>query len=381
MLRSTSSPIALSLVLGLSSITLGIFTLIGGVLADRYGPRALMLGSDTARLIITCILAAVAIFTTPPLWLIGALSALLGLAGGLFYPASGAMTPHLVPTDDLQAANSFEQLTFQSSNFVGPGIAGVILSATRLTFGFVVDALSFVASVVSLAWIKMPAPPPKTQSVDGETAAERENQTKQSGLAAFGASLSFLRRTPFLSMLFVLSFLGNFAVGGVFEIATPLLFKQRFGVVAGPQAFGLAIAGFGLGSIIGAVAAGVAGRIRHKAIISLAAILPSAAFISSVPFVSGTITTALVFAGAGLFLGISNVLIITVIQTLIPLDMMGRMMSLTMLGSLVGGPISIFVYGAAATVVPIPWLFVAGSSLIAIVACIALAQKVSWQSA
>jgi len=103
--------------------------------------------------------------------------------------------------------------------------------------------------------------------------------------------------------------------------------------------------------------------------------------ISFIPFISGTITTAAIFAGAGLFLGISNVLIITVIQTLIPLDMMGRMMSLTMLGSLVGTPISIFAYGAAATVVPIPWLFVAGSSLIAVCACIGLVQKVTWQIA
>ena len=157
-LRATSSPIALSLVLGLSSITLGVFTLIGGVLADRYGPRNLMLGADTARLLIMSVLAALALFYTPPLWMIGLLSALLGLAGGLFYPASGAMTPHLVPSKNLQAANSFEQLTFQSSNFVGPGIAGVILSATRLTFGFVVDAVSFLASVISLAAIRMPAP-------------------------------------------------------------------------------------------------------------------------------------------------------------------------------------------------------------------------------
>jgi MFS family permease len=381
-LRSTSNPIALSLVLGISSITLGIFTLIGGVLADRYGPRALMLGSDSARLIIMCALAAVAIFTTPPLWVIGALSALLGLAGGLFYPASGAMTPHLVPSDDLQAANSFEQLTFQSSNFVGPGIAGVILSATRLTFGFVVDALSFVASVISLAWIKMPAPPRAAPSEDGGSAATGQKQPKGSSpLAALGAAFSFLRQSPFLSMLFVLSFLGNFAVGGVFEIATPLLFMQNYGVVAGPQAFGLAVAGFGLGSIIGAVAAGVASKIHHKSVISLAAILPCAVFISAIPFVSGTIITAAFFAGAGFFLGISNVLIITVIQTLIPLDMMGRMMSLTMLGSLVGSPISIFVYGTAATVVPIPWLFLAGSSLIALVACFALTRKVSWRSA
>jgi predicted MFS family arabinose efflux permease len=377
-LRATSSPIALSLVLGFSSMTLGVFTLIGGVLADRYGPRNLMLGADTARLLIMSVLAALAFFSTPPLWMIGLLSALLGLAGGLFYPASGAMTPHLVPVDDLQAANSFEQLTFQSSNFVGPGIAGVILSATRLTFGFVVDAVSFLASVISLAAIRMPVARKEASSESEQEG--REAGKKQSGLAAFGAALAFLRRTPFLSMLFVLSFLGNFAVGGVFEIATPLLFKERVGIVAGPQAFGLAVAGFGLGSIIGAVAAGVASNLRHKAAISLITILPCVVCVSTVPFVHGTLVTAAVFAGVGLFLGISNVLILTVVQTLIPLDMMGRMMSLTMLGSLLGTPLSIFVYGAAATIIPVPWLFVAGSSLLGIGALIGLAQKVTWQS-
>src|SRR5215469_17664916 len=180
-LRTTSDPLVLALVLGLASLTLGVFTLVGGVLADRYGPRALMLGSDSARLVIMGILAGLAIFSTPPLWVIGLLSALLGVAGGLFYPASGAMTPHLVPTDDLQAANSFEQLTFQSSNFVGPGIAGVILSATRLTFGFVIDAVSFLASVISVAFIRMPARPHSpSESRTGDAA---QNQ-KQSGIAA-----------------------------------------------------------------------------------------------------------------------------------------------------------------------------------------------------
>ena len=377
-LRATSSPIALSLVLGLSSITLGVFTLIGGVLADRYGPRNLMLGADTARLLIMSVLAAMALLYTPPLWVIGLLSALLGLAGGLFYPASGAMTPHLVPSENLQAANSFEQLTFQSSNFVGPGIAGVILSVTRLTFGFVVDAVSFLASVISLAAIRMPAAR-KEASNQGEQDG-REAGKEKSGLAAFGDALAFLRRTPFLSMLFVLSFLGNFAIGGVFEIATPLLFKERVGVVAGPQAFGLAVAGFGLGSIIGALAAGVASNLRHKSVISMVALLPSIVCVCAVPFSHGTLTMAVLFAGVGLFLGISNVLIITVVQTLIPLDMMGRMMSLVMLGSLIGTPLSIFAYGAAATIIPVPWLFVAGSSLLAIGALIGLAQKVTWQS-
>jgi hypothetical protein len=377
-LRTTSDPLVLALVLGLSSLSLGIFTLVGGVLADRYGPRALMLGSDSARLVIMGILAGLAIFSTPPLWMIGLLSSLLGVAGGLFYPASGAMTPHLVPTDDLQAANSFEQLTFQSSNFVGPGLAGVILSATRLTFGFVVDAVSFLASVISLAFIHMPPRPhSKSDPQTGDTAATNQ---KQSGIAAFVDALRFLRGTPFLLLLFGLSFLGNFAVGGLFEVATPLLFKERVGLVAGPEAFGLATAGFGLGSIIGAVAAGVAGKIHHKAVIALIAILPTVAFIILVPFIPGTLAAAALFGGVGVFLGISNVLLITVIQTLIPLHMMGRMMSLTMLGSLVGSPVSIFVYGVAATLVPIPWLFVIGASLLGFGVILGLLNKVTWQS-
>ena len=110
------------------------------------------------------------------------------------------------------------------------------------------------------------------------------------------------------------------------------------------------------------------------------ALLPSVALISAVPFSQGTFVAAALFAGVGLFLGISNVLIITVIQTLIPLEMMGRMMSLVMLGSLVGTPISIFVYGAAASLVPIPWLFVLGASLLGVGLVVGLLQKVTWQS-
>src|SRR5258708_10335914 len=67
-LRVTHAPLALALVLGASAVTTGLFTLVGGVLADRLGPRALMLGSDVARFVLMATLAALAILTTPPLW-------------------------------------------------------------------------------------------------------------------------------------------------------------------------------------------------------------------------------------------------------------------------------------------------------------------------
>ena len=375
-LHVTRAPLALSLVLGASAVTLGLFTLVGGVLADRFGPRALMLGSDTARLLIMVALTAVAVFVpVPPLWSLVALSALLGIASGLFYPASSAITPHLVAADDLQAANSFEQLTLQTSNFVGPGVAGALLGVTRLALGFIVDAASFVASVVTLVFIRPPKRPTTPQSA-GESAPK-----PVSGLAALGEAARYLRRTPFLFTIVGLSLLGNFAMNGLFDVGLPLLLKQWVGIAEGPRAMGIVVGGFGLGSILGAIAAGVAGRLRHKAIAAIFLLLPTLAFTALTPVVGAVVPLAIDWALLGIFLAASNVLFITVIQRFIPLEMMGRMMSLVMLGSFVGGPLSIFAYGALATIVPgVAWLYWIGAGLLGIGLALALTKKVIWQT-
>src|SRR5258708_31501811 len=92
-LRVVDAPLALSLVLGTSAVTLGASTLAGGVLADRYGPRNLMLGADVLRLAIVGVLAACVLVFVPPLWLLITLAALLGLGGGLFFPPSAPPSP------------------------------------------------------------------------------------------------------------------------------------------------------------------------------------------------------------------------------------------------------------------------------------------------
>lgn len=367
---------SLALVSGVSAAMLGLFTLAGGVLADRYGPRALMLGSDVARLITISVLAALALVSTPPLWVLILLSALLGIAGGLFYPASSAMVPFLVPARDLQAGNSFEQLTLQVSNFVGPGVAGVVLGATRLALGFVIDAVSFLASVVSLLLIRMPR-----QARDARAATQPVERRKDSGLHDLGEAFQFVRSSQFLFTLLSLSLLANFAVNGLFEVALPLLLKQWVGIANGPWALGVTIGGFGLGSVIGAVTAGMATRLRHKALVAIAPLLPVAALIGGAPFLGGVLPLAGAFAVIGVLIGLSNVLFITVIQRLIPMEMMGRMMSFVMLGSFVGTPLSIAAYGVAASVVPdVAWLFVAGGGLFVIAGLLALTQRVFWQA-
>ncbi|HEX6799148.1 MAG TPA: MFS transporter [Ktedonobacterales bacterium] len=371
-LRITPSPAQLALVLGAASAALGVFTLAGGVLADRLGPRKLMMTADLARLVVVAALAALALWVTvPPLWSIIALSALVGVLSGLFYPASGAMIPHLVPERDLQAANSYEQLTMQSSNFVGPAIAGAVLSATRLAFGFVIDAASFAVSVLTLAFVRMPP-----RSVETTRAAKPEG-----GMASLGTALRFLLRTRLLLIFLVVSLLANFAVNGLFEVALPLLLKARVGLALGPQAQGIVIGGFGLGAVLGALAAGVMSHIGRKPLVGTLLFIPFAVLVAVIPLMSGVWAMAAVFAVMGLFNAAGNVLIITVMQRFVPLDMMGRMSSFIMLGTVVGTPLSIFVYGAAAAVVPdVGWLFFGGALLMGLALLAATTNKVIWQA-
>ncbi|HUY76899.1 MAG TPA: MFS transporter [Ktedonobacterales bacterium] len=395
-LRATSAanaPLALVAVLGSASATTGLFTLLGGVLADRYGPRKMMLASDVTRFVVVGALATVGLLSVPPLWLLATLSALLGGAAGLFYPASSAIIPHLVPGDDLQPANSFDQLTMQSSNFLGPSIAGVILSATQLAFGFVIDAVTFAVSVVTLFAIRVPARDATAMAATPQAGANplganplgalegAPTAKPKGGLAAMGEALGFLRRSPFLLTLVSLSLVLNFAFMGLLEVGLPLLLKHWVGLAAGPGAMGFVISGFGLGSIIGAVAAGLASRLPRKGLVSVACLLPIAVLVAVMPFAGSPLLLAVDFGVTGLLLGVSNVTIITVIQKLVPLAMMGRVMSIVMLGSFVASPLSTLVYGLAASVISnLSLLFVVGGALFGVGALAALANKNMWQN-
>jgi MFS family permease len=304
------------------------------------------------------------------------LSALLGIGGGLFYPASFAMTPYLVRRDDLQAANSFEQLTNQVSNFAGPGLAGIVLGAARLALGFVIDAASFAVSVLSLLFIRV-----QRQEVAGAREEKAQQAGGRGGMSGLVEAFRYLRRTRFLATLLSLSIVANFGVTGMFEVAIPLLLKQLVGVEGGPQALGIVVSAFGLGSILGVVLAGVANKVRHKPIVGVVLFVPISGLIAWMPFVGSVYGLAGIFAVAGLLLGASNVFFITAMQRSIPMELMGRMMAFMLLGSFVGGPLSIFAYGVAATLVPaIAWLFIGGGSIIAIVGAFALTNRVIWQA-
>jgi MFS family permease len=162
-LDSGSSAANLGFVFAANVVPLVLFMLGGGVLADRLGRRPVMLGADTARLVIQATLAAALFAGRPPLWLFVLLAGLLGTAEAFFTPALHALPPQIAPPGRLGDVNALLGVATSAAAMAGPAVAGVLIAATSPVVVIAVDAASYGASVLALALLRArPVAPPES---------------------------------------------------------------------------------------------------------------------------------------------------------------------------------------------------------------------------
>src|SRR5712692_1464399 len=143
---------------------------LGIILSDRLRPCRVMLLADSVRAILVGILAALALIGRPALWQLILIAIPLGTFEGLFLPASFAMLPEVLEDRDLQAGNALNTSSVQLATLVGSGAGGVVVGALRSGVALAIDALSFVASALSLAIIRgRPQPAPAVESKDSSS--------------------------------------------------------------------------------------------------------------------------------------------------------------------------------------------------------------------
>src|SRR5258708_35355539 len=118
------SPAQLGGVLACYGIPRAALIMVGGSLADRRGPRTLMLCSDIARCLLTIVFAIFASAHVTSLAALGPVAALLGAGAALFMPASYAILPALLAPRDLQAGNALYNAAVQGGTLLGPAIGG-----------------------------------------------------------------------------------------------------------------------------------------------------------------------------------------------------------------------------------------------------------------
>jgi hypothetical protein len=358
-LKMTGDPLALGTVLALGGIPRAVFTLIGGAITDRISPRRVMLVSDFIRLFISALLAAQVLTGTLQVWMIYVYSLVSGVVSGAFQPASMSITPHIVPSDDLQAGNSVMQGSMQLIGFVGPAAAGAMIAAFRdvrtgVALAMAFDAFTFVVSVVTLWMMK----------AGGQVITSIQNGVV-SVLESIRDGIAFMFKDPALRAMFILIAVANFAFGGPIEVGVPSLANTRF--PEGAAAYGLIISGFAGGNFLGIILCGALPKLSRKLMkvfmvvmfVAFGAGLGALAWIN----VTGTAMADMFILGA--LNGYISILLITGLQRNTPKEMLGRLMSMIVFANLGLMPLSQAIAGAMLHWSVAPMFLLAGAMLFA----------------
>jgi predicted MFS family arabinose efflux permease len=214
---------------------------VGGVLADRWDRRRLIIASDVSRAVAMIALAIVAA-TSMPVALAAALAALSTAAGVVQPPCVAACTPRLVVSDELQRANAIRAAIGQASVVAGPALGAVLLGLSSPAVVIALNAVSFLASAAAVTAIgRSPVFVPSRED-RGPLHIGRELRD--------GAQA--LREAPAAVRLVIADTLGS-ATYGLLTV-TLVLVSMRVGTGSG--GYGLLLGMFGIGGVIGAAIAG-----------------------------------------------------------------------------------------------------------------------------
>jgi MFS family permease len=325
----SNTPAALSIVGVAWTLPTVVVLLAGGVVSDR---RRVMLTGDLIRGAAVAIVAALSLADALHLWQLVVLVAFYGVGDALFLPASVAIVPALVPADELVQANALEHLARPLMlRFAGPAIGGAIVGFGGAGAGFAFNAATFAVSALCLAAMR---PPPVPEVARG-TLREATREIRE--------GLSYVRSQPWLWATLASAALALLAFYGPLEVLLPYRIKN--GLDLGAGTFGAVLAAGGLAQIAVAVSIGQRGLPRRR--MTAMYLSWSAATLAVAGYGLATERWQLMAIGAfwGGLNGIGNIVWGTLMQTLVPGRLLGRVSSVDWLVSIGLIPVSFAIVG------------------------------------
>jgi MFS family permease len=363
-LSSHGGTVLLGTVLACYGVPRTVLIPLGGVLADRIGPRRLMLGADVARCLLAVALTVLAARHLATLAWLAPVAALLGAGEGLFMPASFAIMPSLLPAESLQAGNAINSAAVQVGTVLGPALGGILVATSGPVPAFAINAATFAVSAGAL-WLMRPPPavsaPAEAAGAGQAGAGEQAAGTAAGEEAAPPSVWRLLRGSVFFRRVLLISVLANLTFAGTFEVALPALAHAHYGA----GGFGTLMACLGIGSVAGTLVAARRLTSARPMVVASAAFIGAGVFVGLMPFLGGlpgAAIAALIF-GAGI--GFGDIIVITLIQQWSPPAVLGRVMSLLMLASLGVFPVSVAISGLLVRALgPVPFFPAAGATLV-----------------
>jgi len=307
--RLSHSAFLLALDQFLGGLPIFLFSLIGGVVADRMERRKILLGSQYVQMATAGLLTILVATGRVHVWHILCLSFISGLAQAFGGPAYQALIPTLVEKDDMPNAIALNSIQFNVAVMVGPALAGQTLARLGETWCFGLNSFSFLAPIISLSVIRTRFLPIKTT---------------QSMLASMKQGIRFARQQNSMEALIVLAFFMT-CLSMPMRTYIPVFVKDIFH--RGPETYGNLLALMGLGSICGSLIIASAGNMRRKGWVALGALAVLGAAIAgfslskSLPLSE----TLLIVVGASMMAVFATVN--SLVQLITTNEMRGRVMS------------------------------------------------------
>jgi MFS family permease len=338
-LSTHGSTILLGTVLACYGVPRMVLIPVGGVLADKVGPRTIMLAADAARCVLVAVLAVLASRHVISLAALGPIAAGIGAGEGLFIPASFAIMPSLLDGERLAAGNAISTAAVQAGSLFGPALGGALVAATHAsTWAFAIDAASFAISALTLALIPSKAAAGTVSA--GANGADGADGADADGGGSQGV-LAYLKKSRALQVILVVVIAANLAGGGIDGVALPSLAHDRFGAAG----YGALLACFAAGSVLGTLATARTGGLRRPAIFASVVFLIDGTALALVPYLGGEAGAAAAMFIGGAANGLGNVTLLTVLQKRTPAALLGRVMSALMLCAFGSFPLSVAVSG------------------------------------
>lgn len=333
---------AAGFVLSVSAIPRLALLLFGGVFADRFDIRKLMIGSDILRTAV-CALAAVIALAHPGIVMLVVLALVFGAVDALFMPAAGAMRPRLLTPDQYAGGAVLATLAARIGLTVGAPLGGFLLAYGGLSTALAVDAATFAISVVTLASVKPRATATVTATV---TATATAAVAKEPYWDSFRAGLGYVLHHKVIGPLVLVTFLTNAGFVGPLNVGAALLAEHRGW---GAQGIGFMLTGFGVGAAVGAL---IMGRIKIRraglAIAGLGAVQGAAVF--AMVLAPNLFTAAVATFVAGVLSGPMGISTAVLQQSETADDYRGRVTSVITLVALGIVPLAMGLMGVAVAV-------------------------------
>jgi MFS family permease len=339
----TGSATALGLVGLVRVVPIIVFSMFGGVIADAYDRRRLMILTSTLLGITAGILAIATFNGSATLGLLYLMTAIMSGLSAFDKPAWASLLPNLVPKERLGDAVRLNVVLVEITAVLGPVLAGILLAKFNTGAAYAFNALSFIPVVLVLLFVHVPP--------------IRAEQRATFSLKSFRDGLRFVRRTPLLWSTMILDFFATF-----FSSAIALLPVYASDILhVGAEGYGLLYAAPAIGATAGALAmAQIGGRLKRQG----QALLWAVAAYGVMTIIFGFSTTfwlsLVALAVAGLADSVSMVIRNAVRQLTTPDHLRGRMLSINMIFFMGGPQLGEFEAGVVAQAFGAPFSVISG---------------------